>query len=48
MADNRLASTNGRQAALDSGDLIPTHPQDGGGLKLALARHGEQRTSRRY
>ena len=25
MADNRLASAKGRQAALDSGDLIPSH-----------------------
>jgi len=25
MADNRLASARGRQAALDSGDLIPSH-----------------------
>jgi len=25
MANNRLASAKGRQAALDSGDLIPSH-----------------------
>lgn len=25
MADNRLASAQARQAALDSGDLIPSH-----------------------
>ena len=25
MADNRLASAKGRQGALDSGDLIPSH-----------------------